>query len=1206
MDKKRHPFRIALLSLAGLILFIAAAVQIILNTSVLNRIVDRIAEEYIDGSVSFRKAHFNLFRHFPNFTVTIEDFDILYDREKFSGYGGDEYYLVRMGRGESADTLASFRRFSISLNMAEALKGRIVIPYASLDKPRIFAHMFSHDAANWDIIRLPEADDGEEDAGPQDIRIKRIRLTGRPSIVFTDQADTVFAAIGLERLRFKGDFSIAEPRKSTGGFSVDSMMIAARLPADTLALRINRCDVDGMDDGFTFGAKADAFLATGALGRLKLPIETKGVMLFPKRDDDAFGMSLGDFHLQAATIGLDGEAEAILYDDSTYIRASASIDDSPVKDVTAFLGNAMPQLKKLDTDATISLEASCDGFYVPASGAIPSVKARFAVPQSAVSYEDIDRDGRIGLEVTAYTDRTGKLDVELNELLVDAGGMDISMKGKAGDLLGEDPEISMEGSVKAAVDTLARLFTADYGIRGTGSLKADVKGSMKMSQFDRERFAEADINGDISIDGLHIDDGSDSLRADVRHAEAKIRTAGNKIDTSMPQGARVLGVKAELDSLDLTLAETMFLRAGGISIMAQNSAESRKSDTTGALPFMGILKADRIEMQDATGLALSLDGSRESFRIIPASATAGTVLRISSSNEAVNLDMGEIAATLKSLAFKTSAQKIKRAAPNAGGERRRQRRDSLRRNGLPDWLRESSFRSGDLNLRIDESIAKYFREWNVEGSLSLGEGEISTPFLPLRNTLHAVEGKFTGDRVDIDSFTFRSGESDISLKGSLGGIRRALLSRSGYAALRLDAAVSSEKINANELIGAFLQGSGAAPEDTAATEAPAAAAAALFIVPANLNATINLSANSIKYGDLDIRRLASMLSMRQRCLQITDAKAESDIGNISFDAFYSTKNKEDLQAGFDMKLSDITADKVIRMFPAADTIMPMLKSFSGNLNCEMAATTDLDTSMNLILPSIDGVLRISGTDLTLKESEEFTRIAKMLMFKDDRSAHVDRMSVDGMIRDNRLEVFPFVFKIDRYTLAASGLQYLSSSYKYHISVIKSPLPLKFGLNVYGDDFDHMKLNIGKALYKNANVPVFSRQLDTVQTNLASHIRNIFDIGVSRAIEANRRQDYIGRQMAKVNYGAEDIITDSLPGAEKALLAIAKAEMEKPAEEPEAISEAEAEDGTVIIEEDELIGDIVKDARNSAKASRKALAKERRAAGRKKDNAEKER
>ena len=118
MDKKRHPFRIALLSLAGLILFIAAAVQIILNTSVLNRIVDRIAEEYIDGSVSFRKAHFNLFRHFPNFTVTIEDFDILYDREKFSGYGGDEYYLVRMGRGESADTLASFRRFSISLNMA--------------------------------------------------------------------------------------------------------------------------------------------------------------------------------------------------------------------------------------------------------------------------------------------------------------------------------------------------------------------------------------------------------------------------------------------------------------------------------------------------------------------------------------------------------------------------------------------------------------------------------------------------------------------------------------------------------------------------------------------------------------------------------------------------------------------------------------------------------------------------------------------------------------------------------------------------------------------------------------------------------------------------------------------------------------------------------------------------------------------------------
>ena len=84
--------------------------------------------------------------------------------------------------------------------------------------------------------------------------------------------------------------------------------------------------------------------------------------------------------------------------------------------------------------------------------------------------------------------------------------------------------------------------------------------------------------------------------------------------------------------------------------------------------------------------------------------------------------------------------------------------------------------------------------------------------------------------------------------------------------------------------------------------------------------------------------------------------------------------------------------------------------------------------------------------------------------------------------------------VDRYILAASGLQHLDEAFNYHLSAIKSPLLVKFGVNVWGDDFDHVRYGLGRAKYRSVNVPVFTPQLDTVQNSLLASIHNVFDLG----------------------------------------------------------------------------------------------------------------
>ena len=251
--------------------------------------------------------------------------------------------------------------------------------------------------------------------------------------------------------------------------------------------------------------------------------------------------------------------------------------------------------------------------------------------------------------------------------------------------------------------------------------------------------------------------------------------------------------------------------------------------------------------------------------------------------------------------------------------------------------------------------------------------------------------------------------------------------------------------------------------------------------------------------------------MRDRTLQVTNAIAASNMGDLYFEGFYSTRNKRDISAGFDLNLVNITAEKVITLFPAVDTLMPMLTSFDGDLDCELAATTQIDTNMNLVIPSVDGILKISGSDLNLRDSKDFTKIARLLMFRDKKKAHIDNMSVTGMMRNNQIDIFPFVIKVDRYMVAASGVQKLDEWLDYHISVIKSPLLIKFGLNAWGKDFDHIKYGLSRARYRNANVPVFTKQMDTVQYSLLAAIHNIFELGVEKAMAENRAAEYLRQQ-----------------------------------------------------------------------------------------------
>jgi hypothetical protein len=355
--------------------------------------------------------------------------------------------------------------------------------------------------------------------------------------------------------------------------------------------------------------------------------------------------------------------------------------------------------------------------------------------------------------------------------------------------------------------------------------------------------------------------------------------------------------------------------------------------------------------------------------------------------------------------------------------------------------------------------------------------------------------------------------------------------------------ITTDKMEADALLAAFDAGSRFNPESegvdmsevsdeeylemVVADTLSTSDSESLIIVPANLKADIRIDGKNIRYSDLTIDRLTSKLTMKERCVQILDTKASTNMGRAELEAFYSTRTKKDISTGFSFNLLDVTSEKVIDMLPAIDTIMPLLKSFKGLINCEIAATANLDTCMNIIMPTLNGVARIGGNNLTISENKMFSDLARKLKFKDSKEAKISKMTVEGVIKDSRIEVFPFIVEVDRYTLALTGLHNFDMSYRYHASIIRSPMVFKVGVDLYGPDFDSMKFKIGKAKYKNKKLPVFTAVIDQTKINLVESIRNIYERGVDIAIKENQEQEAIENLKKEIGYvnAAEQTMED---------------------------------------------------------------------------------
>lgn len=1156
--------------IGGFVVGILVIVEIILSPAVATRLVNKYAPQFLDADLSFGKAGVSVLLHFPNLSVKINDAVLTYPHDRYADYE-DSTALMMEGRAEAADTLARFDRFTASVSVPALITKTVRINRIELEHPRIFAKKYDSETANWDIFGPGKEDEDTTSSSSFSIKLKKLKLNQNAHIVFCMPQDSLYATLDLREMTMKGKIATDDLLSSRGHFNVDALAVAADYKENIVEFDLNSLGLSGNRKHFGLDADAVLYAALRGCGKVTVPVSLEAKAGIPK--DTVLVVKAKKLAAEVAGIPLDAKGEAILYSDRCFVDAEASMIPVRVGELVEEYGPAFwTEAGKIESDACIHFDAQAKGYYVPETGEVPRIHADLVIPDSYLRYKGVEQALHLRMDANADGGAGEPVDFRLDTLSISTDGLELGAGAVVKDLLGADPDIRLNASLAADIARALGIVPADMGIRASGSLDAALNADALLSQLNMNRIGNADITGRLSCRDVDFAMPADTLSALVDGVSVTLGSSSNKYDESMSPDARVLMLSASIDTLNAGY-KGMFARAGRIFVGAQNSADildDMELSLSNVRPFSGFLSIGSAGLKDCDSSMVAIRDSRDLFTIRPKNGNRNIpVLHLRSNNGGVALRSGANRLFAKDLGLDINAvmntfekkarisalrDSLSRLYPDVPKDSVlryafRKKMEGGKKKDVPEWLQEEDFKKGDLNFALTGALAKYFNEWNLDGNLSIAKAGFATPYFPLRTSLSNAKVRVTNDLLNIRSLLVRSGESNVSLSGGVTNLKHVLR---GRGVLGLELRVKSDRINANELLAALDAG-----QKVSAREIEASAAmddeeyeksvtrtdlpdtvkvSSLIVIPANINAELFIDANNVEYSSVNFDWLQAEATMKERCLQLTNLIAMSNMGNVYCEAFYSTKTKKNIKAGVTVDLEDITAERMIELLPSVDSLVPMLRSFSGLLNCSLAVTTALDEEMNILFPTVNGVVRISGSDLLIDDMGDLAKITKLLMFKNKNQVFVDHMEVNGLVEDNKLEIFPFVLDVDRYKLALSGTQNLDKSFKYHVSVMKWPLLFKFGIDLSGN-FDKFKFHIGKAKYRREKkVPLFTEVVDESKANLKDIIHNVFRQSVDKAVEQFNSQQAIKAYKDSLSYvPAENMPLDTLGGKNMELL-----------------------------------------------------------------------
>lgn len=717
--------------------------------------------------------------------------------------------------------------------------------------------------------------------------------------------------------------------------------------------------------------------------------------------------------------------------------------------LTLLPSNMVEKDREITTSGEVLLTGRLDGVY--GKGQVPELEAELSIEKATAKYSGMtwgidELTTKAKLYVDLSNKRPSYLDLDNFVFRGSGGATHLTLSGRVDNLL-DNPQIRFHVINDLNLDNLSKIFPFHKGVEFGGSNKSDFRGKLALNDIKRGDYARISIGGTsdfhdlkVIIDGSQLADSSNSyLYIMMKHGAFNLDSKGGLNGSINFNG---LGFR------DKKGAE-IFMQDIGMSIKSRLSA-----DTTQVSEMESQLVLGGIKLDIADTLKSHLSKSTLTLEIHP---------------YAENKRRAVITTTLQT--------------------------DSLHFNAIQTDTKASLSVARIQGQLISPEEKK--GKWELSGSLGFRNLNIFSALFPIEINIPSTRLTYRQANLILRGTRMRVGESEMIATGQIDSLMKTILGEGTILKGRLN--IRSQMIDFDPILTAMNNSSANQPDSTILTAAvikPDSSATSkgstsgteddmsltLFEIPKGIDFKLDVDIDKAKIAGLNGTNIHGNIDLNNGSARLSNLSMEVAGAQMQTSALYRTTNKKRASIGMNLNIEKVDISRLGEIVPSIDTLLPMLKSFKGIVDVSLVARSRLDSTLRFDLKSLTSIIHLHGTNLVVLDNDTFKTLSKMLMFKNKERNMIDSLSANVVVRDGNVEVLPFEATLDRYRVIIGGSQDFDMNFKYNVSIMKSPLPFKAGVDIFGnlDDFD---FKITKAKLKKTDFGLQQVNIDSARQSM---------------------------------------------------------------------------------------------------------------------------
>ena len=381
-----------------------------------------------------------------------------------------------------------------------------------------------------------------------------------------------------------------------------------------------------------------------------------------------------------------------------------------------------------------------------------------------------------------------------------------------------------------------------------------------------------------------------------------------------------------------------------------------------------------------------------------------------------------------------------------------------------------------INASVSENKVKtdFLNHWNPSADFVLGNAVVKVDGIDEDIRISNIDFLFNSHELDFKKSTIRIGQSDLSLQGSVVGIKEWIEDHKNL--MKGEMQVTSNMMNINEILDltSGLGHSDAEPVEATITDNKEDDP---FMVPEGIDFNFVLNTKKALYDNFDMNNLNGTMTVKDGTLILREIGFTNKAAEMQLTAMYQSPRKNNLFLAMDFHLLRVQINDLLTMIPYIDTLVPMLKTFDGQAEFHIGAETSLKSNYEPKISTLRAAADIEGKNLTVNDKFTFTKITDMLDISTNGSYRVDSLDVQLTAFKNEIDLWPSQIAIGKYKVTVDGRMNLDRNGEYHLSVTQSPLPVRLGLKISGP-FNKLEYKLEDCKYPNLYKP--NKRTDTEQ------------------------------------------------------------------------------------------------------------------------------